>query len=87
MSVYANYTIHFNLKGGRDISVGLATSYGLDGPGIEYRWGTRYSTPVQAGLGAYPDSYTMDTGSFPGAKWPGRGVDHPPHLSPRLKKE
>ena len=20
-------------------------------------------------------------------KWPGRGVDHPPHLKPRLKKE
>jgi hypothetical protein len=25
--------------------------------------------------------------SFPGAKRPGRGVDHPPHLAPRLKKE
>jgi len=24
---------------------------------------------------------------FPGVKWPGRGVDHPPHLVPRLKKE
>jgi len=29
----------------------------------------------------------MGTGSFPGVKWPGRGVDHPPHLAPRLKKE
>jgi len=30
----------------------------------------------------------MDTGSFPGVKRPGRGVDHPPlHLAPRLKKE
>ena len=25
--------------------------------------------------------------SFPGVKRPGRGVDHPPHLAPRLKKE
>ena len=25
--------------------------------------------------------------SFPGVKWPGRGVQHPPHLAPRLKKE
>jgi hypothetical protein len=24
---------------------------------------------------------------FPGVKRPGRGVDHPPHLAPRLKKE
>jgi len=29
----------------------------------------------------------MGTGSFPGVKRPGRGVDHPPHLAPRLKKE
>jgi hypothetical protein len=25
--------------------------------------------------------------SFPGVMWPERGVDHPPHLAPRLKKE
>jgi len=28
----------------------------------------------------------MGTGSFPGVKRPGRGVDHPPHLAPRLKE-
>ena len=26
-------------------------------------------------------------GSFPGLKRPRRGVDHPPHLAPRLKKK
>ena len=26
-------------QGGRDSSVGIATRYGLDGPGIESRWG------------------------------------------------
>ena len=31
--------------------------------------------------------YNGCTGSFPGVRRPGRGVDHPPHLSPRLKKE
>jgi len=30
---------------------------------------------------------TMGTGSFPGAKRPGRGVDHYPHIAPELKKE
>jgi hypothetical protein len=25
--------------GGRDSAVGIATRYGLDGPGIETRWG------------------------------------------------
>jgi len=29
----------------------------------------------------------METGSLPGVKWPQRGVDHPPHLAPRLRKE
>ena len=63
---------------GRDSSVGIATSYGLDGPGIESWWGARFSAPVQTGPGAYPTSCTMGTGSFPGVKRPGRGADHPP---------
>jgi len=29
----------------------------------------------------------MGTGSFPVLKRPGRGVDHPLHLAPRLNKE
>jgi hypothetical protein len=71
----------------RDSSVGIATRYGLDGQGIEFRWEARFSAPVQKGQGAHPASYTMGTGSFPGVKRPGRGVDHPSHLAPRLKKE
>jgi hypothetical protein len=71
----------------RDSSVAIATSYGLDGPGIESWWGARYSTPVHTGHGAHPASYTMGTGYLPGAKRLGRGADHPPFLAPRLKKE
>ena len=63
---------------GRDSSVGIATRYGLDGQGIESRWGVRISAPVQTVLGAHPVSYTMGTGSFQGVKRPRRGVDHPP---------
>jgi hypothetical protein len=40
--------------GGRDSSVGIATCYGLDGPGIESRWGTRFSAPVQKDPGTHP---------------------------------
>jgi hypothetical protein len=36
----------------RDSLVGIATRYGLDGQGIESRWGVRFSAPVQTGLGA-----------------------------------
>ena len=44
--------------------VGIGTRHGLDGPGIEYRWGARFSAPVQSGPGARPTSYTM-----PGHSW------------------
>jgi len=47
----------------------------------------RFFAPVQTGLGADPAPYTVGTGPFPGIKQPGRGINHPPHLVPRLKKE
>jgi hypothetical protein len=58
--------------------VGIATGYGMDGPGIESRWGARFSVPVQTGPGAHPASCTTDNGSFPGVK-SGRGVTLTPH--------
>jgi hypothetical protein len=61
--------------------VGIATRYGLDGPGIESQLGARFSAPVQTGPGAHPASCTVGTGSFPALKRPGRGVDHPPLYS------
>jgi len=36
---------------------------------------------------AHPASYAVGTGLLPGVKRPGRGVDRPPHVRPRLKKE
>jgi hypothetical protein len=58
--------------------VAIATGYGMDGPGIESRWGAIFSAPVQTGPGAHPASSTMGTGSFPGVK-SGRGVTLTPH--------
>jgi len=52
----------------RDSSVGIATRYGLDGPGIESRWEARFSAPAQTGPEAHPASYTMGTGSIRGGK-------------------
>ena len=60
---------------GWDSSVGIATRYGLEGPGIKCR------VPVQIGPGVLSASYTMGIGSYLG-----RAVDHPSHLAPRLKK-
>ena len=44
------------------------SSYGLDGPGIESRWGARFSAPVQTNPDAHPASYAVGTGYFPGGK-------------------
>ena len=54
-------------------SVGIETDYRLDGPGIEFQWGARFSVLVQTGPGAHPASYTMGTGSFLEVK-NGRGM-------------
>jgi len=70
---------------GRDRSVSVSTRYGLDDPGIESRWGARFSAPVQTGPGANPASHTIGTGYFLGVKRPGRGVN--PYLASKLKKE
>ena len=54
--------VHINR--GRDSSDGMATRYGLDGPGIKSRWEARFSPPVQAGPGVHAASYTMVTDSL-----------------------
>ena len=49
-------------------SVGIATDYGLDGPGIESRWGEIFC-PSRPALGPTQPPVTMGTGSFPGVKY------------------
>jgi hypothetical protein len=68
---------------GRDSSVGIATRYGPDGPGIESRWGARFSAPFQTDPGATSASYKIGT---KGLKRPGLGVDHPPLSSAEVKE-
>ena len=74
--IFSFFTFAVNI--GRDISVDIATRYGMDGPGIESRCGARFSAPDQTGPESYPASCTMGTRSLPGVKQPGRGADHPP---------
>jgi hypothetical protein len=72
---------------GRDSSVGIATGYGLDGPGIRVPVGAIFSAPVQTGPGAHPHSYTMGVGFlFPGVNLAGRGVHHPSPSSAEVKE-
>ena len=65
-SIQKYSTVH--ILSGPGSVVGIATGYGLDGPGIESRWGARFSAPVQTGPGAHPASCTVGTGSFQGVK-------------------
>jgi hypothetical protein len=70
--------IHIYIYGARNSSVGIATSYGLGEQGIESWWGRDFPQLSRPAL--WPTQ--------PPIQWvPGRGVDHPTHLAPRLKKE
>jgi hypothetical protein len=53
---------------GRDSSVGIAICYGLDGLGIESRWGVRFCAPVQTALGGPPNLLYSGYRVFPGDK-------------------
>jgi hypothetical protein len=57
---------------GRDSAVGVATCYGLDGRGIESRWGWDFFAAVQTSL--LHNGYRV---SFPGVKGRGRRASHP----------
>jgi hypothetical protein len=78
---------YHTLTYGRDSSVRIATRYGLDGLGIEFPGGrARFPAPVQTGPRAHPASNKMGTGSLPGLKRSGRGVDHPTSSSTEVKE-
>ena len=74
------------LRVGGDSVVGIATRYGLDGPGIESRLEARFSATVQTSPGTHPASDTKGTGSFAGIKWPRCGVGHTPLSSVGVKE-
>ena len=70
---------------GREGSVGIATKLRAGRSGDRIPVVAWFFAPVQTGPGAHPASRTMGTGSFPGVKRPGRGVDHPPPSSTEVE--
>ena len=46
----------------------------------------RFSAPVLTGRGAHPASHTIGTGSLPGVKRQGRGLDYRPPPSAEVKE-
>jgi hypothetical protein len=71
---------------GRDSAVGIATSLRAGRSGDLILAGARVTVPVQTGPGAHPASCTMGTWSLSWVKRPGRGVDHPPTSSAKVKE-
>ena len=65
---------------GRDSSVGIATRYGLDGPGIEYRWGggRDFPHPSRQALGPTQPPVQRVPRLSRGLKQLGSGADDPP---------
>ena len=72
-------------KRGPGSVLGIATGYGAGRSGDQISVGARFSAPVQTGPGAHPASYRMPD-LFPGGKRPGRGDDHPPPPSAKVKE-
>jgi len=66
---------------------GIATRYGLDGPGIESGWGGEIFLALSDRPWGPPsllqNGYRV---SFSRVKRPGRGVDHPPPPSAEVKE-
>jgi len=80
------YLLLFSM-GGPGSSVGIATDYGLDGPGIESRWGKIFRTCLDRPWGP-PNLLYNGYRVFPGGKMrPGRGVDHSPPSSVEVLEE
>jgi len=71
---------------GRDGAVGIATGYGLDGPGIESRWGRDFPHMSRLALGPTQPPIQWVPGFSPGVKRPGRAVDHSPTSIAEVKE-
>ena len=70
----------------RDSSVGIANGYGLDGPGIESRWGRDFPHPSRPALKPTQPPVQWVPGLSQGVKRPGRSADHPPPSSAEVKE-
>jgi hypothetical protein len=70
----------------RDSSVGIATRYGLDGPGIESRWQQDFPHPSRPVLRPTQPLIQWVPGLSREVKRSGRGVDHTPPSKAEVKE-
>jgi hypothetical protein len=71
---------------GRDSSVGIKMLYGLDGLGIESRWGRDFPHPSRPALGPTQPPILCVPGLSQGKSGRGVALNTQPHVELRLKK-
>ena len=76
----------YNCIRGPGSSVGMATDYGLDGPGIESVWSEIF-LPFRPALGPTQPPVQLVLGLFGGKVRPGRAADHSPPSSAAVMEE
>ena len=86
-TVKTNILTYNTVTGGLGSSVSIATDYGLDGPGIDTRWGEIFRLPDRP-WGPPNLLYNGYRIFLRGKEWPGRNADPSPPSSTRdLKTE
>ena len=81
------YKFRTKQLGGPGSVVGIATGYGLDGPGIESRWGRDFPHLSRPALGPTQPLVQWVPGLSRGKERPGRDADPSPPSTAVLKKE
>jgi hypothetical protein len=75
------------LQVGSDISVSIATHYGLESPGFKFRWGRDFPHPSRPTLGPTQAPTQWSQSLFPeGVKRPGLRLMHPPPFIAEVKE-
>ena len=69
-----------------DSSVGIATRYGMDGPGIEFRWVRNFPKPSRPALGPTQTPIQRVPAHSSGVKRPRRGINPLPPSSANVKE-
>jgi hypothetical protein len=72
---------------GPDSSIGIATGYGLGGPGIESRWGRDFPHLCRPALGPTQPPVQWVPGLYRGKERPGRDANPSPPSSAVVMKE
>ena len=77
----------YSIIHGLGSTVDIATGYGLDGPGIESRWGRDFPHLSRPALGPTQPPVQWVPGLSGGKERPGRDADPSPPTSAVVKKE